>query len=207
MKLSTLPALAVALAVAAPVLGDMSAIIKEIAPNSESCQAGGECRTAEQAAPYIEKSLQKYQITHPNVQAAVISLMAFESVDFAYKHNVSPGRPGQGTANMQMATYNLMYGNCIDEVKAKITAAGFTSVDAMTDDQLNEMLSWVTVDEYNFGSGPWYLTTQCPSSIREALIADIDTGFATYMSDCVGVEVTEERTAYLTAAKEAFGLT
>lgn len=205
MKFSALSA--IALAMASPVLGDMVAIVKEIAPESESCQAGGECRTAEQAAPFIEASLKKYSITHPNVQAAIIALMAFESVNFEYKHNVTPGRPGQGTANMQMATYNLMYANSLPEVKTKVAAAGYTSVDAMTDAQLNEMLGWVTVDEYNFGTGAWYLTTQCPATIREALIADIDTGFATYMSDCVGVEVTDERTAYLTAAKEAFSLT
>jgi hypothetical protein len=187
-------------------MGDMTAIIKDIAPNSENCQSGGECRTAEQAAPFIENALKKYQITHPQVQAAVIALMAFESVEFAYKHNVTPGRPGQGTANMQMATYNLMYANSIPAVKTKVTQAGYTTVDTMTDDQLNEVLGWVNVDEYNFGTGPWYLTTQCPATIRDALIADIDTGFATYMSECVGVEVTTERTAYLTAAKEAFGL-
>ncbi|KAH6896721.1 hypothetical protein B0T10DRAFT_474975 [Thelonectria olida] len=204
MKFSTLSALALALV--APAMGDMTAIVKEIAPNSENCVAGGECRTAEQAAPYIESALKKYQITQPQVQAAVIALMAFESGSFTYKHNISPGRPGQGTANMQMATYNLMYANSFPEVKEKVTQAGYTTVDSMTDAQLNELLGWVSVDKYNFGSGPWYLTTQCPASIREALVANIDTGFTTYMQECVGVEVTEDRAAYLTAAKEAFGL-
>ncbi|KAJ2962724.1 hypothetical protein NQ176_g10917 [Zarea fungicola] len=135
--------------------------------------------------------------------AAVIALMAFESVDFRYKHNVFPGRPGQGTANMQMANFNLLYAKSIDGVKDKV--ADITSVNGLSNDRLNAILALVTPDETNFGSGPWFLTTQCGQDVRDALKANIDTGFTAYMS-CVGVSVTDDRKAYLTRAKKAFGL-
>ena len=93
-------------------------IIQKIAPGSASCDATAtECRTATQVAPFIVQSMAEYQMYSPNEIAAVLSLMAFESVDFKYKHNVYPGRPGQGTANMQMANYNLMYAKSLDGVK------------------------------------------------------------------------------------------
>ncbi|KAH8175123.1 hypothetical protein LIA77_06542 [Sarocladium implicatum] len=178
-------------------------IVEEIAPGSKSCSdaANKECRTAEHAAPFIAKGMARYRLYSVNEMAAVISLMAFESVDFQYKTNQYPGRPGQGTANMQMAQYNLLYAKSIDEVKEKVSDV--TSVDGLPDEELNRIRSLVTVDEYNFASGPWFLATQCDKSVREQLRANIDEGFATYMG-CVGVEVTDERKAYLDRAKQAF---
>jgi hypothetical protein len=41
--------------------------------------------------------------------------------------------------------------------------------------------------------------------VRDSLKGDLDKGFEAYMG-CVGVTVTEERKAYLTRAKDAFGL-
>lgn len=179
-------------------------IIQKIAPGSASCDAAAtECRTATQAAPFMVQSMAQYQMYSPNEIAAVLSLMAFESVDFKYKHNVYPGRPGQGTANMQMAKYNLLYAKSLDGVKDKV--ADINSVDGLSDDRLNEILSLVTPDEFNFGSGPWFLATQCGQDVRDSLKGDIDQGFEAYMG-CVGVTVTEERKAYLTRAKDAFGL-
>ncbi|KAH6984516.1 hypothetical protein BKA56DRAFT_630929 [Ilyonectria sp. MPI-CAGE-AT-0026] len=194
------------LAFAGVALGSLNAttIIAEIAPGSESCDAANtECRTAAQAGPLIANAMGKYGIYNVNQMAAIVALMAFESVDFAYKHNVSPGRPGQGTANMQMAAYNLLYAKSLDGVKDKV--AGISSVDGLSDDKLNEILALVTPDEYNFGSGPWFITTQCEASVLTGLATDIDTGFQSYM-DCVGTTLTDERTAYLTRAKEAFGI-
>ncbi|KAJ3472303.1 hypothetical protein NLG97_g11106 [Lecanicillium saksenae] len=121
----------------------------------------------------------RYKIcTYPEM-AAVLALMAFESVDFRYKHN------------------------SLDGVKDKV--ADVQSVDGLPPDKLNYILSLVQPDEYNFGSGPWFLTTQCKPEVREALKANVDSGFEAYMA-CVGVSVTDERKAYLTRAKKAFGL-
>lgn len=202
-----LPALLVqpawlALAAEPPTAAD---IIKIIAPGSVSCppSQASECRTADQAAPLLISSMSKYKLCSYNEIAAVLALMAFESVDFRYKHNVYPGRPGQGTANMQMANYNLMYAQSLDGVRDKV--ADIKSVDGLSPDKLNYILSLVNADEHNFGSGPWFLTTQCGKQVRDALKANIDSGFEAYMG-CVGVAVTDERRAYLTRAKKAFGL-
>ncbi|KAK0384681.1 hypothetical protein NLU13_8767 [Sarocladium strictum] len=189
------------------VVAQLSAvpIVEEIAPGSKQCTdaSNKECRTAEQAAPFIASGMTRYGIYSVNEMAAVISLMAFESVDFKYKTNQVPGRPGQGTANMQMAAYNLKYAKSIDKVKGQV--ADINSVDGLSDDELNRIRSLVTPDEYNFASGPWFLTTQCEDSVRQELRANVDQGFAAYMG-CVGVEVSAERTAYLDRAKKAFGI-
>lgn len=180
-----------------------AAIVKQIAPGAENCADTTECRTAEQAAPFIAQSMYDYKVFTTPEMAAIISLMAFESVDFKYKHNVSPGRPGQGTANMQMANFNLMYAQSIDSIKDQVSQ--FTTTDGLSSDDLNHILSLVQPDEFNFASGVWFYTTQCDSSVKEALWANVDTGFEKYM-ECVGVSVTDDRLAYLTRAKAAFGL-
>jgi hypothetical protein len=72
----------------------------EIAPTSTTCEgapAAGECATAKQAAPAISKAFKKYGVTSPAEQAALISLMAFETDDFKYNKNHFPGVPGQGS--------------------------------------------------------------------------------------------------------------
>lgn len=77
-----------------------AAQLLDIAPNSKSCDnppAGGECATAQQAAPFINTAFSTYDVTSPAEQAAIISLMAFETTDFKYNRNHFPGRPGQGS--------------------------------------------------------------------------------------------------------------
>lgn len=80
----------------------MVTVIEAIMPKSTSCEGAdfpNECRTAEQAAPFVAEAL----IPFSNAEkAALLALMGYESVDFRYKHNVSPGVEGQGTANMMM---------------------------------------------------------------------------------------------------------
>ena len=73
-----------------------------IAPSSNTCAGATfpqECATASQALPYILDSFQTYKITSWGEQAAIVSLMAFESADFKYNKNhfPAPGRPGQGS--------------------------------------------------------------------------------------------------------------
>ncbi|KAM3514709.1 hypothetical protein MY11210_001680 [Beauveria gryllotalpidicola] len=182
-----------------------AAKIKIIAPGSKGClpEALPDCRTAEEAAPFLFRSMSQYNLTSDNEIASVLALMAFESGDFRYKHNVFPGRPGQGTANMQMAPFNLLYAKSIDGVKEKV--ADVKTVDGLAPEKLDEILSLVTPDEYNFGSGAWFLATQCPETVRDSLRKDIDSGFQAHMG-CVGVDVTDNRKEYLTRAKQAFGL-
>ncbi|RMJ18894.1 hypothetical protein CDV36_001432 [Fusarium kuroshium] len=179
-------------------------IIEHAAPKSVKCDAKNEeCRTAKQAAPHIVQGLFDHGIYDVKEMAAVISLMAFESGDFQYKRNKFPGRPGQGTANMQMPQWNLLYAQSIPELKSKW--GDVKTIEGMTNETLNALLDDVVDDKYNFASGPWFLTTQCEPKVREALRKDIDAGFKDYM-DCVDVKIDEGRLKALNLAKEAFGL-
>jgi hypothetical protein len=77
--------------------------ILTIAPTSNTCDnppAVGECATAKTAATYTSQSFDTYGVTSKAEQAAVLSLMAFESLDFKYNKNHFPGVAGQGS------TYN-----------------------------------------------------------------------------------------------------
>lgn len=95
---------------------------------------------------------------------------------------------------MQMVNYNQEYASSIPELQPKVAGASD-----------NDVLALVTPDEYNFGSGPWFLATQCSDSVRQALQAGTDDGFRAYMA-CVGVTAGDDRLAYWTRAKAAFGL-
>jgi len=77
---------------------DLPAAIKAIMPSSNSCSGASfpdECRTAEQAAPFISKACSDLAKAEC---AATIALMGLESGDMKYKHNLV--HAGQGTANM-----------------------------------------------------------------------------------------------------------
>jgi hypothetical protein len=94
------------LAAPAPVRRDTTAqsIVEAIMPGSTSCTGKlAECRTATQATPYLITAFAQWGCTSPAQIAAGLAWIALESVELQYKHNVSPGRPGQGTANMMMA--------------------------------------------------------------------------------------------------------
>lgn len=74
--------------------------IEHIAPKSSSCAdppAKGECATSDTAARNIAVSFDQYKVTSRAEQAAVIALMAFESVEFRYSRNHDPGVEGQGS--------------------------------------------------------------------------------------------------------------
>ena len=81
---------------------DMAAAILAIMPKSSQCDPGQaqfpkDCRTAEQAAPFVEKAHAEFT---PAETAAMLALMALESEEFKFKHNLV--NAGQGTANMMM---------------------------------------------------------------------------------------------------------
>ena len=78
--------------------------ITAIAPKSQSCAnapvpKGGmpECASAQDAAVYIGESFKTYNVTSRAEQAAVIALMAFESMEFRFSRNQDPGVEGQGS--------------------------------------------------------------------------------------------------------------
>ncbi|KAE9372114.1 hypothetical protein N431DRAFT_439230 [Stipitochalara longipes BDJ] len=181
-----------------------------IAPTSGSCggaPVASECATNVDAAPYLVKAMSDYGITSPPEIAAVLSLIAYETGDFKYNinHYPAPGRPGQGTRNMQMANYNLMYAQSIPALASQLSAiTTATSTSGLSDDQLNAIRALVLPDEYSFASGAWFLTTQCASA-RSAIQAGGQAGYAAYLS-CVGTSATADRLAYWTRANTALGI-
>lgn len=182
--------------------------ILAIAPTSNTCSGApvpDQCATNAQAAPYLISAMAKYEIFSVPEIAAVLSVVAFESGDFKYNTNVYPGRPGQGTRNMQMANYNLLYAKSIPALSSKLSAITTASTTSgLSDDQLNQIRALVLPDEYSWASAAWFLTTNC-ASIRPALQAGGQAGFEAYMG-CLGVTATSDRLAYWTRANAAFSL-
>ncbi|KAL2144998.1 hypothetical protein VTI28DRAFT_8227 [Corynascus sepedonium] len=170
---------------------DMVAAIKAIMPKSQSCEGADfpdECRTAEQAAPFVSKACADLS---DGECAATLSLMGYESEDFRYKHNLG-NNPGQGTANMMQINYITMY------------AADLFGADKVAGLAPDEVLALVTPDETNFGSAAWFLKTQCPD-VRDGLKTASDAGWAAYHA-CIGTDLNDKRNAYWARAKTAFGL-
>ncbi|KAK1690856.1 hypothetical protein BDP55DRAFT_543427 [Colletotrichum godetiae] len=190
-----------------------TSIIAQTAPKSTSCDGvtsfPEECATASHVASYLPQAFQKYNIYSKGEMAAVLSLMAFETGDFRYNRNhfPSPGRPGQGTRNLQMAGYNLMYALSIPELASKATeiAGGVTDGNSLTDDKKNQILDLVLPDDYTWGSAAWFLATQCDDDVKENLAAGTVKGFTLYMG-CIGTSGTEDRVEYWSRAKGAFGV-
>lgn len=175
--------------------------LETISPASKSCTDApmtGECVTAQQAAPYISQSFKTYNVTSRAEQAAVISLMAFESGDFKYNRNHFPGVAGQGTRNMQSPTYNVKYAFSLPLLTSQLSHVS---------DEPAGILSLLLSDgEYDFGSGAWFLTTQCSDEVREALRTGSESGWASYLGECVGTSVTDARRDYWNRALTALGV-
>ncbi|KJZ77025.1 hypothetical protein HIM_03346 [Hirsutella minnesotensis 3608] len=188
---------------------DFAAAIEQISPGTKSCpDAGGECRTAAQAAPLILKSFRDYNVTCVQEAACLVSLMLLESGSFRYKHNVSPGRPGQGTANMQMVNFNLDYAKeVIPNLPPKFAQA--KEGNALSDADKKELLALVTPDEHNFGSAAWFHNVKCDSAAVKTKMRDNAVeGCKAYLSECVGVgsTITPDRQQLNDKAFQAFGV-
>lgn len=84
-----------------------------ISPNSSSCAnppAPGECATAADAVPIINDVFTSYNTTTAGEQAALLSLMAFETGDFKYNRNHFPGVAGQGSTFLPFSPF--LKGSC-----------------------------------------------------------------------------------------------
>ncbi|RDW88159.1 hypothetical protein BP6252_00191 [Coleophoma cylindrospora] len=185
--------------------------ILQIAPTSNTCSGAtyaDECETAAQAAPYLISAMQTYSITSAAEIAALLSLVAYETGDFKYStnHFPSPGRPGQGTRNMQMATYNLLYAQSISALSTQVAAiTTATTTAGLSDDELNAIRALVLPDQYSWASAAWFYTSQCSSSVRTQVQAGGQAGYEAYLG-CVGTTATSDRLAYWTRANTALGL-
>jgi hypothetical protein len=176
-----------------------AADIIKIDSSTSSCAnppAAGECRSATQAAPYVALSYTNFNVTSFGEQAALLSLMLYESGSFKYSknHYPAPGRPGQGTRNMQMPAYNLKYAQWL---ATTCTNCGITSaqVDAAEAKGPAAVLDLVNTDEWGFGSAAWFLVTQCEESVRQGLAVGTQSGWEAYLTGCVQTTATSDRTA------------
>ena len=193
-------ALAASIATVSPVtqMNKISAAdIIKVATQASSCAnppAAGECRTAAQAAPYVAISFSNFGIKDFNSQAALLSLMLYESDNFKYAINHFPGVPGQGTRNMQSPQYNLEYAKWLSTVckNCGITPKQVTTAEAQGP---VAVLKLVNTDEWGFGSAAWFLSTQCDASVKEGLKAGTEAGWEAYLTSCIGTTVNADRTA------------
>lgn len=173
---------------------DSAQVILDIMPSSSSCAGrGDQCRTAAQAAPYLVKAMEDYSIATNMEQAGILALVAYESVEMQYSKNLNNAAAGQGTSNMQMGTFNVQYASSIDALSAESITT-------------SNVLDYVTKDKYNFGTGPWFYSTQCTDAQGQTG-GGADAWFEAYMS-CVGVSTSAqpERLTYWNSAKKVFGL-
>lgn len=150
-----------------------------------------ECRTAAQAAPWISASFATFGITDYYTQAALISLMVYESGGFKYSQNHFPGVPGQGTRNMQSPAYNLKYAQYL----ATLPSSNITAADVATAQAKGPaaVLALVNTDKWSFASAAWYLTQECNPSISQGLAEGTQVGWSNYLT-CVGTPATNDRT-------------
>ncbi|KJR82432.1 uncharacterized protein SPSK_03636 [Sporothrix schenckii 1099-18] len=175
-----------------------ASIVGSVMPKSLSCanvDYPDQCATNVQAAPYFISAMAKWGITTAPEIAAVLALVAVESGELRYRHSEFPKVAGKGTSNMQSPAYNAEYAAAIPELASGVAAANGDP---------DAVLALLTVDDYNFGSGAWFLSSQC-ASIRSQLQTNTDDGFIAYMG-CVGATMTSERLDYWHTAQKAFGL-
>ncbi|EER43739.1 conserved hypothetical protein [Histoplasma capsulatum var. duboisii H88] len=179
----------------------MIEVLKAVAPRSakEPCvdlkDAAGECRSASQAAEPILNSFKRYKIESPAEKVALLSLMAFETAEFAYRRNHFPGTPGQGTRNMQMPDNNAVYADSLDEIKDELAKVK-GDVSAVLDLLLKS-------DDHDFGSAAWFMTTQCSPAVRKGLQSGSQEGWEDYLTKCIHTTVTQQRRDYWNWAKKA----
>jgi len=181
----------------------------QISPASESCnpssQFPDECRTAAQAAPFINQAFSDYNITSLGEKVALLSLMLFETSGFEFDTNHFPGTPGQGTRNMMSFTFVLEYALDTPAVASQASAlvGGGPSNPAITADTQNAVRSLVLSDELSFASAMWFYTQSGPDkagctgnqTIVDGLQAATQEGWENYIEQCVFTTVTPDRQA------------
>ena len=190
-----------------------------MAPTTVSCVNSvafpDECATARDAAPALNSAFKKYDISAPGTRAALIALMLFESGNFVYNQNHFPGRPGQGTRNMQMYKFNEEYATELFGAKAVATAqaeakdaaqkAGKNETET-ANDQMRNVLKLVQGPEESFASAAWYLTKKCDAKYETGLATGDMDGWDAYLTECIETDHTPDRDTLWIEAKKALGV-
>lgn len=99
---------------------------------------------------------------------------------------------------MQSPTYNKKYAESIPALQS--------SLSSVSNDPAGILSLLVANEDYDFGSGAWFLTTQCSNDVRTQLQTGSESGWESYISNCVGTTVTDARKAYWTRAIQALGV-
>ncbi|KAL9127807.1 MAG: hypothetical protein Q9217_003391 [Psora testacea] len=177
-----------------------AAQLEAIMSTTKSCTAnshsGDECVTAHEAAPWINHSFQTYGITTAGEAAGLIATIGKESGDFLYaRHHFGAPQVGQGTRNMQMPNFNIMYAQSIPAIKDQVAAANGDAGKTL------EIL--VSYGDYDFGSAAWFLTTYC-QQVRSGLASGGDDGWNAYVT-CLGASPGDGRLDYWHRAVQALG--
>lgn len=97
---------------------------------------------------------------------------------------------------MQMIDFNKKYASELFG-EDKMSAADAQGPDAV--------LELVLPDEPSFGSAAWFQATQCTEPVREGLRRGDQQGWATYLSQCVGVQNAEDRESIWRKATQVLG--
>ncbi|KAJ9627129.1 hypothetical protein H2203_003590 [Taxawa tesnikishii (nom. ined.)] len=144
--------------------------------------------------PYIAAGFDNFDITDFPSQAALLSLMLYESGSFKYNINHFPGVPGQGTRNMQSPAFNLQYAQWL---ATTVTNSNITADQVAQANTAGPaaVLALVDIDPWSFSSAAWFLSTQCSDAVKQELAKGTDNGWNGYLTDCVGTTATDDRTA------------
>ncbi|KAJ4988036.1 hypothetical protein SVAN01_06448 [Stagonosporopsis vannaccii] len=174
----------------------------QISPAAASCSGADfpeECVDATTAAAALNKSFDTYGIKTAGEKAALVAYIMFESVNFKYKKNHSPGRPGQGTRMMAMPNYVSEYATAVAGAGAVATAsavggdAGLEAVLALANSD----------DEKSFGSAAWFYSTKCTADVKAGVAAETIEGWHNFLTACIKTDLAEARDTPWVAAKAA----
>ena len=85
--------------------------------------------------------------------------------------------------NMQSPAYNLKYAQSISSLASPLAAIKGTPGSPDYDNDVLGLL--ISNDVLDFGSGAWYLASQCSDAIRSGLQSRNQAGFEAYVSECI----------------------
>lgn len=95
---------------------------------------------------------------------------------------------------MQSPASNLKYARWL---ATNMTDPGISSkqVDEAEKEGPVQVLALVNGERWSFASAAWFLATQCNEEIGQGLATSTEEGWNTYLTECVGTTVTDDRTA------------
>ncbi|RDA94951.1 hypothetical protein CP533_0184 [Ophiocordyceps camponoti-saundersi (nom. inval.)] len=188
---------------------DLVQVLETLGAPKECKAKDKECRNSTSVAPQLEASFKQFNIGCRQEAACLVGLAMLESVNFTFMRNQSPGRPGQGTVNMQQCGFNLKWAKDLKKGSfsdvTSLECADKTCKDA---DKCNDVLNAVLeTDQGNFFSLAWFYATQCDKTDIKTKLRDNVSSCADYVTECVGTNGTDpERVKRNGQAFEAFGV-